>query len=52
MKKVIAIVAVVTLAACGNASTEVKTDSTAVAVDSTVVATDSTTAVVDSTTTK
>jgi hypothetical protein len=41
MKKVIAIVAIATLAACGGASTEVKTDSTAVAVDSTVVATDS-----------
>ena len=52
MKKVIAIVAIATLAACGGASTEVKTDSTAVAVDSTVVATDSTAAVVDSTTTK
>ena len=52
MKKVIAIVAIATLAACGGASTEVKTDSTAVAVDSTVVATDSTTAVVDTTTTK
>ena len=44
MKKVIAIVAIATLAACGGASTEVKTDSTAVAVDSTVVATDSTAA--------
>jgi len=52
MKKVIAIVAIATLAACGGASTEVKTDSTAVAVDSTVVATDSTTAVVDTTATK
>ena len=41
MKKVIAIVAIATLAACGGASTEVKTDSTAVVVDSTVVATDS-----------
>jgi uncharacterized lipoprotein YmbA len=41
MKKLLAIVAVATLAACGSASTEVKTDSTAVAVDSTVVATDS-----------
>ena len=52
MKKVIAIVAIATLAACGGASTEVKTDSTAVVVDSTVVATDSSAAVVDSTTTK
>ena len=44
MKKVIAIVAIATLVACGGASTEVKTDSTAVAVDSTAVATDSTAA--------
>ncbi len=51
MRKVIAIVAIATLAACGGASTEVKTDSTAVAVDSTAVATDST-AVVDTTATK
>jgi hypothetical protein len=41
MKKVIAIVAVATLTACGGASTTATTDSTAVAVDSTVVATDS-----------
>jgi uncharacterized lipoprotein YmbA len=52
MKKVLAIVAVATLTACGGASTTATTDSTAVAVDSTVVATDSTAAVVDSTTTK
>jgi hypothetical protein len=52
MKKVLAIVAMATLAACGGASTEVKTDSTAVTVDSTAVATDSTAAVVDTTTTK
>lgn len=52
MKKVLAIVAIATLAACGSASTEVKTDSTATTTDSTVVATDSTAAVVDSTTTK
>ena len=52
MKKVIAIVAIATLAACGGASTEVKTDSTAVVVDSTAVATDSTAAVVDTTVTK
>lgn len=52
MRKVLAIVAIATLAACGSASTEVKTDSTAVAVDSTTVATDSTTAVVDTTATK
>ena len=44
MKKVIAIVAVATLVACGGASTTATTDSTAVAVDSTVVATDSTVA--------
>ena len=44
MRKVIAIVAIATLAACGGASTEVKTDSTAVVVDSTAVATDSTAA--------
>ena len=41
MKKVLAIVAVATLTACGGASTTATTDSTAVAVDSTVVATDS-----------
>ncbi len=52
MKKVIAIVAIATLAACGGASTEATTDSTAVAVDSTAVATDSTAAVVDTTATK
>lgn len=52
MKKVIAIVAIATLAACGSASTEVKTDSTATTVDSTVVVTDSTAAIVDTTVTK
>ena len=52
MKKVIAIVAIATLAACGGASTTATTDSTAVAVDSTAVATDSTAAVVDTTATK
>ena len=52
MKKVIAIVAIAALVACGGASTEATTDSTAVAIDSTVVATDSTAAVVDTTTTK
>jgi hypothetical protein len=46
MRKVIAIVAIATLAACGGASTEVKTDSTAVAVDSTAVVTTDSTAVV------
>ena len=51
MKKVIAIVAIAALVACGGASTEATTDSTAVAVDSTVVATDSTAAVVDTTST-
>jgi len=45
MKKVIAIVAIAALVACGGASTEVTTDST-------VVATDSTAAVVDTTVTK
>jgi uncharacterized lipoprotein YmbA len=44
MKKVLAIVAVATLTACGGASTTTTTDSTAVTVDSTVVATDSTAA--------
>jgi len=42
MKKVIAIVAIATLAACGGASTEATTDTAAVAVDSAAVATDST----------
>jgi hypothetical protein len=42
MKKVIAIFAIVALAACGGASTEVKTDSTNVTVDSTAVVTDTT----------
>jgi len=40
MKKVIAIVAIAALVACGGASTEVTTDSTAVAVDSTVLTAD------------
>ena len=44
MRKVLAIVAIATLAACGGASTEVKTDSTATTVDSTAVVTDSTVA--------
>lgn len=44
MKKVIAIFAIVALAACGGASTEVKTDSTTVTVDSTAVVTDTTAA--------
>ena len=52
MKKVIAIVAIAALVACGGASTEVTTDSTAVAVDSTVVAADTTAVVVDTTVTK
>jgi len=42
MKKLLAIVAVATLTACGGASTTATTDSTAVVVDSTAVATDST----------
>jgi len=41
MKKVLAIVAIATLAACGGASTTATTDSTATTVDSTAVATDS-----------
>jgi uncharacterized lipoprotein YajG len=52
MKKVIAIVAIATLAACGGASTTATTDSTATTVDSAAVVTDSTTAVVDTTVTK
>ena len=44
MKKVLAIVAIATLAACGGASTTATTDSTATTVDSTVVVTDSTAA--------
>jgi hypothetical protein len=52
MKKVIAIVAIATLVACGGASTTATTDSTATTVDSTVVVTDSTAAVVDTTVTK
>ena len=40
MKKVIAILAITALTACGGASTEVATDSTAVAVDSSVVTVD------------
>ena len=50
MKKVLAIVAMATLAACGGASTEVKTDSTEVKTDSTAKTTDSTVVVKDSTT--
>lgn len=42
MKKVLAIVAIATLAACGGASTTATTDSTAVTVDSTAVVTDTT----------
>ena len=50
MKKVIAILAIATLTACGNASTEVvSTDSTAVAADSTVSTVDTTVTVADST---
>ena len=52
MKKVIAIVAIATLVACGGASTEATTDTAAVAVDTAAVATDSTAAVVDTTVTK
>jgi hypothetical protein len=50
MKKVLAIVAIAALTACGGATTEVKTDSTSVQTDSTAVVTDSTK--VDSTITK
>jgi hypothetical protein len=50
MKKVLAIVAIAALTACGGATTEVKTDSTSVKTDSTAVVTDSTK--VDSTITK
>jgi hypothetical protein len=43
MKKVLAIVAIASLTACGGATTtEVKTDSTSVQTDSTSVVTDST----------
>ena len=52
MKKVIAIVAIAALVACGGASTEATTDTAAVAVDTAAVATDSTAAVVDTTVTK
>jgi len=52
MKKVIAIFAIVALAACGGASTEVKTDSTTVSIDTAATAVDSTTTVVDTTATK
>jgi len=41
MKRVFAIFTIVALAACGGASTEVKTDSTTVVKDTTVKATDS-----------
>jgi len=47
MKKVFAIVAMATLAACGgSASTEVKTDSTAVTTDSATICADSTAAAI------
>lgn len=52
MKKVFAILAIVTLAACGGASTTATTDSTAVVADTTAVATDSAVAPVDTTATK
>ena len=41
MKKLLAIVAIATLTACGGASTTATTDSTVATVDSTLVATDS-----------
>ena len=52
MKKVIAIVAIAALVACGGASTTATTDSATATVDSTVVVTDSTAVVVDTTVTK
>jgi len=52
MKKVIAIFAIVALAACGGASTEVKTDSTTVSTDTAAAAVDTTATVVDTTATK
>ena len=53
MKKVIAIVAIAALVACGGASTEVSTtDSTAAAVDTAVVTTDSAAVAVDTTVAK
>ena len=42
MKKVITIVAIAALVACGGASTEAPTDSTAVVVDTTAVVVDTT----------
>jgi predicted small lipoprotein YifL len=42
MKKMLAIVAIASLTACGGATTEVKTDSTSVKTDSTQVVSDST----------
>jgi hypothetical protein len=42
MKKVLAIFAIAALAACGGATTEIKTDSTSVKTDSTAVVADST----------
>ena len=51
MKKVIAIFAISTLAACGGAATTATTDSTATTVDTTAVVTDTTT-VVDTVATK
>lgn len=42
MKKVITIVAIAALVACGGASTEATTDSTAVVVDTTAVVVDTT----------
>ncbi len=52
MKKVFAIFAIATLAACGGASTEATTDSTAVTVDTTAVKADSAVAPVDTIATK
>ena len=52
MKKVIAILAIATLTACGGASTTATTDSTAVTVDTTAVKADSAVAPVDTIATK
>ena len=53
MKKVIAIVAIATLAACGGGvSNNPTTDSTTVSTDTTATAVDSTATVVDTTATK
>jgi len=52
MKQVIAIFAIVALAACGGASTEVKKDSATISNDTTVKPVDTTAKVADTTATK